>query len=164
MKKVSIDIMRFFQEQSYVVVSTIDRDGSLHNSCKGLVKINSRGLVYLLDLYKGKTYENLKNNTHISITAVDEHKFVGYCLKGKAKEIRLEKVRSEIINEWEKKIASRITHRLLKNIQGERGHSDHPEASLPNPEYLIVMSVKKVVDLTPQHIKQKSTFKKGGNS
>ncbi|MFA4842614.1 MAG: hypothetical protein WC658_02110 [Candidatus Omnitrophota bacterium] len=41
--------------------------------------------VYLFDLYHGQTYNNLKKNSGASITAVDEHRFKGYCLKGRAK-------------------------------------------------------------------------------
>lgn len=39
---------------------------------KGIVDITSEGEVYILDLFHGKTYKNLKANPKISITAVDE--------------------------------------------------------------------------------------------
>jgi hypothetical protein len=56
---------------------------------------------------------------------------------------------------WEDKITSRISHRLLKNIQGEKGHAAHPEALLPAPAYLIAVDINKVVDLIPLHIKKR---------
>ncbi len=124
-----------------------------HNSCKGIVKINENGRVYLLDLYKAKTYENLKHNSHIAVSAVDEHKFKGFCLKGKAKIVKEESLSSHIITAWEKKLTHRITQRVLKNIAGEKGHDEHPEARFPKPEYMIVMQVEEVVDLTPHHLK-----------
>jgi hypothetical protein len=92
-------------------------------------------------------------NPRISITAVDEHKFAGYCLKGKARLMSGSKVAARLIRAWEERITSRLTQRLLKNIREERIRSGHPEALLPKPEYLIVMDVDEVVDLTPQHIK-----------
>jgi predicted pyridoxine 5'-phosphate oxidase superfamily flavin-nucleotide-binding protein len=153
MKKLSDEIMHFFQNQGYVVVSTIDKGGSVHNACKGIVKINRNGSVYLLDLYKARTYENLRQNPYISITAVDEHKFMGYCLKGKALILPEEKVHSRIIKAWEDRIISRLTHRLLKNIHEEKGHPRHPEVLLPKPEYMIAMEVEEIVDLTPHHLK-----------
>ncbi len=155
MKKLTDRIVHFFRNQSFVIVSTIDRYGSPHNSCKGIVKINQNGRIYLLDLYKGTTYENLNQNPHISITAADEHSFSGYCLKGKAKIIPGEKFKSQIIKAWEDRITGRITHRLMKNIYGEKGHPLHPEAHLPKPKYLIVMEVEEIVDLTPHILKQK---------
>jgi len=84
MKKLSDAIIQFFRSQGCVIVSTIGKDGFPHSSCKGIIKINPNGRVYLLDLYRARTYENLKQNSRISITAIDEHKFIGYCLKGKA--------------------------------------------------------------------------------
>ncbi len=153
MKRLSEEIIHFFQRQNFVIVSTIDKDGSPHNSCKGIVKIDQKGRVYLLDLYMRKTYENLKENPNLSITAVDEHRFHGYCLKGKAEIIARDKLTPDIIKAWERKINSRITHRLLKNIRGERGHHKHPEAQMPRPAYMIVLEVEEIIDLTPQHIK-----------
>ena len=149
------DIVEFFHKQRFTIISTIDKEGYPHNACKGIVEIDKDGKVYLLDLYLARTYENLKNNHRISITSVDEHKFVGYCLKGKARIIPRDKVDKRILKLWENKINSRISHRLLKNMQGEKGHSSHPEALLPTPAYLIEVDVDEIVDLIPGHIKRK---------
>lgn len=153
---ISPEIVEFFHNQRFTIISTIDKNGYPHNACKGIVEIDKDGKVYLLDLYLARTYENLKNNHRISITAVDEHKFVGYCLKGKAKIIPSDKVDKRVLKLWENKINSRISHRLLKNMQGEKGHSSHPEALLPTPAYLIEVDVNEVVDLMPGHIKKGS--------
>jgi len=153
MKRLSEGVIDFFQNQGFVFVSTIDKNGSLHNSCKGVVDIKSNGRIYLLDLYKGKTSENLKNNRHINIAAADEHKFIGYCLKGKAKIITAGEISPEIIKAWEERIARRLTRRVIRNIREEKGHSRHPEALLPKPEYLIAMDTEEVIDLTPGHLK-----------
>jgi uncharacterized pyridoxamine 5'-phosphate oxidase family protein len=152
-KKLSEDIIKFFHNQGFVIVSTIDQHGTPHNSCKGIVKISRSGYIYLLDLYRARTYDNLKRDPRISITSVDEHKFRGYCLKGKAKVILAENLKSKIITEWENRITKRISRRLIRNIHGESGHTRHPEALLPRPEYLIVMQVTDIVDLTPHNLK-----------
>jgi general stress protein 26 len=153
MKKLLREIVDFFQAQNFVIVSTVDKDGSLHNACKGIVKIDTGGSAYLLDLYKGKTFNNLTRNSRISITAVDEHRFKGYCLKGRAKIIKQDVISPQILKAWELKISSRITQRLLKNVLGQKGHLRHPEALLPRPEYMIVADIKDIVDLTPRHLK-----------
>lgn len=154
MKKLNQGIISFFHKQPYTIVTTIDEKGCPHNSCKGIVDIEENGKVYLLDVYKERTYENLKQNPHISITAVDEHKFVGYCLKGVAKMVKEKDVHSDTVKKWEEKITKRISLRLLKNIQGQKGHPRHPEALLPKPEYLIAVEVEEIVDLTPHHIRR----------
>jgi len=149
------DIVQFFYHQRFTIISTIDEKGYPHNSCKGIVEIDRSGRAYLLDLYMAKTYENLKRDPRISVTAVDEHRFTGYCLKGRAMIVGKDKVSERILKLWETKITSRISHRLLKNIHGDKGHSAHPEALLPKPVYLIAMDVEEVIDLMPPHIKTK---------
>ncbi|PIR65703.1 MAG: hypothetical protein COW11_05650 [Candidatus Omnitrophica bacterium CG12_big_fil_rev_8_21_14_0_65_43_15] len=151
--KLNEDVIDFFNKQNFVIVSTIDKNAAPHSSCKGIVKIDPKGIIYLLDLYKGKTRENLANNNKTSLTAVDEHKFKGYCLKGTASEIAAADIDADVADEWKKKITQRITHRLIKNIHGEKGHPYHPEAQMPRPEYIIRMDVEEVIDLTPQHLK-----------
>lgn len=153
MIKLNEETIKFLHEQSFVIVSTICPDGSIHNACKGIINIEDSGKVYLFDLYRGKTFNNLAKNYSISLTAVDEHKFKGYCVKGKAKTADPDEITPDLIRAWEDRIASRITKRLLKNIQETKGHPKHPEASLPKPEYVIIVSVESIEDLTPHHLK-----------
>ena len=153
MKKLSDEIISFFQKQGFVIVSTIDSTGSLHNSCKGIVEIDKNGQIYLFDLYMLKTRANLQKNPNMSLTAVDEHRFLGYCLKGKARIVTEDEIQPRLIKAWEDRITSRLTGRLLRNIRGEKGHPRHPEALLPKPEYLISMEVEEIIDLTPHPLK-----------
>ncbi len=151
--KLSDEIVQFFKKQGPVIVSTVDEKGYPHNSCKGIIELTRSGKVYIIDLYKKKTYENLKRRMQIAITSVDEHRFKGYCLKGRASIITGRKLTPRLLKAWDKKINNRIFQRIIRNIHGEKGHQQHPEALLPKPEYLIVMKIKEVIDLTPQHIK-----------
>ena len=153
MKTMSSEMVDFFRSQGYLIISTIDKEGRLHNACKGLVDIDHSGRLYLLDLYRGATYQNLLQNDHISVTAVDEHKFKGYSIKGRASIIRREDMEPRLIKAWEDKITSRITERVIRNITQKKGHPLHPEASFPDPKYLIVVEAGEVVDLTPRHLK-----------
>jgi len=153
MAKLTDNIIYFFKRQHFVIASTIDKNKRLHSSCKGIVEINKSGKIYLFDLYRGTTFNNLKINPSISITAVDEHKFKGYCLKGKAEIIKKSELKGHLVKSWEDKIASRVTKRLIKNIQGEKGHQKHPEILMPSPEYMIIMKVERIVDLIPHHLK-----------
>ena len=153
MNIISDDIKRFILAQHFIIVSTVGSDGIPHSSCKGIVKINTDGTIYLLDLYMGQTYENLTINSSINLTAVDEHKFKGYCLKGTAEVVSSDKWKPDVLKAWEQRMTSRITHRILKNLRGEKGHPKHPEAQLPRPKYLIAITVKEVIDLTPPQLR-----------
>jgi len=152
MHKIAREIISFFQAQGAVIVSTIDAHGFPHSSCKGIIEIKEDGFVYLLDLYHGQTSRFLKANSHIALTAVDEHKFKGYCLKGVARMVTDTILAEELLEAWDVHITSRITQRLLRNIRGDKGHTGHPEILLPNPKYLIEIEIQEIVDLTPHHI------------
>lgn len=153
MKALTNDVIHFLHNQSYLIVSTVDKDGSVHSACKGLVDIDREGRVYLFDLYSGNTYHNLKLNPKIGITAVDEHKFKGYSLKGTAKIIPAEKLEPRLAKSWEDKLTSRITQRLIRNITQAKGHPRHPEAHFPKPKYAIVVEINEIIDLTPHHLR-----------
>ena len=43
MKRISKEIIRFFVKQGFVIVSTIDKDGSIHTSAKGIVGVEKDG-------------------------------------------------------------------------------------------------------------------------
>jgi general stress protein 26 len=156
MKKLPQAVIQFFQNQGFVIVSTVGDDGIPHNSCKGILKISSDGQVYLLDLYKAQTYKNLKRNPKISITAVDEHQFKGYSLKGKAKILLGDKLSSDIIKLWDDRITGRVTKRIMRNIREEKGLTHHAEVLLPQPEYMIVMEPEEIIELTPSNLRQRS--------
>jgi len=153
MHKIPQEIIDFFETQGFAIVSTLDKNGVPHSSCKGVVRVGEQGIVYLMDVYQKDTFNNLKRDPRISITAIDEHKFKGYCLKGKAKVLMGKKITPLIQKAWDDKLTSRITRRLLRNIHDDKGHPRHPEIQLPRPEYLIAVGINEIVDLTPHHLK-----------
>ncbi len=146
-------VIQFLETQGFVIVSTIDDKGYAHSACKDIIKVTGGGKVFLLDAYHAQTYKNLIRNPLVSITAVNEHKFNGFCLKGKARLIIKEELTDDIVKIWEDRIASRLAQRLLKNIHEEKGHKAHPEALLPDPKYMIEIDIEEIVDLTPKHLK-----------
>ena len=147
------NVINFLTNQGFVIISTIDEKGYAHSACKDIVKVKVEGKVFLLDVYHAETYKNLVCNPHVSITAVNEHKFSGYCLKGKARLISKEELTTDILKAWEDRIAGRLAQRLLRNIHEEKGHKAHPEALLPDPKYMIELDIEEVIDLTPKNIK-----------
>lgn len=154
MKQIPAAIADFLDAQGFVIVSSLDAQGFPHNSCKDIVKIDSRGEIYLLDVYQGVTGDNIKRNPKISISAVDEHKFMGYCLKGKARIMPDDNLSQEILKSWEDNITSRLAKRLLKNLAEEQGRGHHPEASFPRPKHLISFAVEEIVDLAQYHLRK----------
>ncbi len=153
MKHIPAQVVNFLLTQGFVVVSSIDKNGFPHTSCKGIVKVDPAGKIYLVDVYHGVTRGNIAGNPRISISLVDEHKFSGYCLKGMARMVENEAISQEIIKTWEDNLTGRLTKRLLKNLALDKGQRHHPEAHLPPlPKHLIVLEVEEIVDLAPEHL------------
>jgi general stress protein 26 len=156
MKQIPAAVIDFLSTQGFVIISSIDKKGFPHSSCKGIVKIEPAGEVYLIDVYHGLTSKNIANNPQVSISAVDEHKFIGYCLKGKARMVQDEEISPEILKIWEDNVTWRLSKRLLKNLAQNKGQKQHPEASLPHPKHLIVLEIEEIVDLAPDHLKREA--------
>lgn len=154
MKQIPVAVIEFLRTQGFVIVSSIDENGFPHSSCKDIVNIDPNGKVYLIDAYSGETAENIKRNPQINICAVDEHKFMGYCLKGRATVMPDGQISQEFIKSWEDNITSRLAKRLLLNLAKGKSRAHHPEASLPRPKHLITITVEGVVDLTPHYLRK----------
>lgn len=149
MKTIPHAIVNFLERQSFVIVSTLDAAGSIHCAAKGIIAIEEKGIVHLIDVYRARTFENLSRSKTISLTAIDEHAFKGYTLKGSARIVAMNTTTSALARAWESRLVKRISHRVIRNVQaGSRGRV-HPEAQLPLPEYLIQVVVRTIVDLAP---------------
>ncbi|MBD3246308.1 MAG: hypothetical protein GF333_04790 [Candidatus Omnitrophica bacterium] len=153
MSLLSRGIENFLLKQHFVVVSSITSDWSIHCSAKGIGYIEDGYKIYLLDLYLGRTFRNLKQNPVISITAVDEHQFRGYVIKGRAHLIDRHNIPETILRAWDERVTQRISARLIRNVQRERNTQHHPESQFPRPQYVIEMDAEEVIDLTPPDLK-----------
>lgn len=153
--KLDKNIVRFLARQGIVIVSSYDRSGSIHCAVKGIVGIEEDGAVFVIDLYKAHTYKNLMSDPRVSITAVDEEKFTGWTLQGKAKIVQRQDIAAHIQAKWEEKIVNRISSRLLKSLKKDRGAKHHFEAALPTiPQYLIEIDIDNVIDLQPACVRK----------
>tara|TARA_Y100000031_G_C8048571_1_gene305085 strand:- start:58 stop:522 length:465 start_codon:yes stop_codon:yes gene_type:complete len=154
MKTITQEVINFLHRQGFAVVSTLDSKTTIHSAAKGVVGIEPCGRVYLIDLYRGETFKNLKANPEVTLTSVDEHEFSGYALKGKAKIVDREKIELKIIKKWEKQVIDRISQRVIKNIKKDKGSTLHPESRFPQPKYLIVVEIEEIINLAPPHLKK----------
>ena len=148
------NVFKFFEKQGFVILSTLDKNGSIHTSAKGMLAVKEEGKVILLDMYYGITSSNIKRDSRVSITAVDGHSLEGYCLKGQAKLLSEDEIKEDVIQKSKDRIAKRITERILTNVKSDKkplGH--HPEAKMPHPKYLIEVSIEEIIDLTPKTLK-----------
>ncbi|MCG2712265.1 MAG: pyridoxamine 5'-phosphate oxidase family protein [Candidatus Omnitrophica bacterium] len=153
-KELPKEIVRLIKKQGFVIVSSLNEEGRIHSSAKGVVGIDESGRVFIIDLYQACTYNNLQKNPVVTVTFFDEHKFEGYALQGKAKIVKKKDIAASVMAEWEDKIIQRISKRMIKNLQAGNASSYHPEASFPHPKYLIEIDVEKIIDLAPEQLKK----------
>jgi len=146
MIKIPEEIIDFFESEKIVIVATTDNKCKVNLSVKGLASIDPDGKIYIIDLYHGKTWENLGLNSSITIAAVNEEKFKGWQLKGLAKEYDSQKS-EEIMKNWDKKILKRISDRIIRNLKKKKQLA-HSEVHLPEVEYIIEMQVEEIIDLS----------------
>jgi uncharacterized pyridoxamine 5'-phosphate oxidase family protein len=144
------EVLQFFEKQDSVIVSTLDGDGRIHCSVKGIVGTKEEDKIFLIDLYLRETFRNLKINPTISITALDEHIFKGYTIQGEAEIIPRDKIHEVIFEDWEKRVVDRISKRIAKSVGAGLKSKAHHEAHLPlHPQYLIKVAIKNIINLEP---------------
>ncbi len=149
MRRIPKMLARFIEKQNYVLVSTVSKQGLPHTVPKGIALVDPKGLIYVINLYNGVTWRNLKSNKNITLCCVDERYFRGYQFQGIAKVHKITETHAELLRLWQKKLTARITHRLLENLQREK-KTHHHEAYFPPPKTIIEISVNKIVNLAPQ--------------
>jgi len=150
---IPLNVKNFLERQGFVIIATLDRSGSIHCSAKGIGCIEESGEIYIIDLYKGRTFQNLVDNSTVSIVAVDEYSFAGYTLKGEASIVDKKEMNKECLKQWDENVVKRISRRILRNLQQDKVSGSHPEARFPAPEYIIKIKIKEIVDLTPASLK-----------
>ena len=149
-------VIKFLKKQGIVIVSTISGRGNIHCSVKGIVGIEGNGRIFIIDLYRNKTYKNLIKNPKVSITAIDENEFKGYTLQGKARIVLYKEIEDHIVKKWEDKIIRRISDRMISGVQRGVVTKAHHEAELPRkPKYLIEIDIENIIDLAPPLLRKK---------
>lgn len=144
------EVLKFFERQNFVIVNTLDPEHGIHAAAKGIAVIDPAGEVFVTDLYMRHTHQNLSQDSRISLTAVDEKAFIGYCLQGHASIISHKEIPDFLNEAWEKKIILRMSQRVMHGVQGQARSGVQHEAHLPvQPQYVIKMKVEHIVDMSP---------------
>ena len=151
MDKISSSVKNLLNKQHFVIVSSLNENGTIHTAAKGVVEVDPNGKIFILDVYKARTYKNIKNNPHVTLTSIDEKNYRGYSIRGKAGVIKEDNLPKDKLKTWHEKVSKRIAKRIIRHVRGESsGHEGIPEADFPLPQYIIEVSVEAVIDLDPR--------------
>lgn len=145
----SDEVLDFFKGRKIVLVMTLDEEGRIHSAVKGIVQIERAGKIAIVDLYCGKTLRNLQREPRVSVTAIDEERFIGYTLQGKAKIIPQWEIHENFIEKWQDHIVARISERVISSVRRGRKSKEIFEAHFPqHPKHLIEIEVENIINLS----------------
>jgi len=151
--KIEKDIIKYFTKNHIVLVSTLDCNARIYSSIKGLVYISEDAKAYIVDLFHNNTFRNIQKDNRISLTAVSVYHFKGYVLQGIARCLQIEDIPNLVKNKWEEHLVSRISERIIKNLQ-DRTVFGQPEAELPKIKYFIEVEIENIINLAPPKEKE----------
>jgi len=149
------DLIYFLRNQEFLIVSTFDSKKRIHCSAKDIVDIDPCGKIYVVDLFCRNTLANLRRDSNITVTAVNNKSFSGYTIKGKASLIDKPDISKDMRGKWEERILKRISKRVISDVQKEKSTPYNPESLLPKLCSLIEIIAEEIIDLTPKNLKHK---------
>ena len=141
------EVRELLKNKGFVSIGTIDANGYPCVVPKFLITINN-DFIYLADYIIGSTFENIKVNPKISLSAVNENTLVRYQINGTAEIINKGLEYDKLTNELRKKELNFTIERVVKGIQREEKHQNF-EIAFPERFVVIRIKVKEIVKITP---------------
>lgn len=153
MMKIDKNMERLLTRQNVVVVGSVNPDGSPNLSLKGLLRVDpEEGCILFCDLYRKKTSRNLKSNPAVSVLVFSIEEFSGYQFVGTAEVIDSGPLFEKMAEEWAKKKSRLLGRRISKNVRKGFSHG-RSELHLPPPRAVVRVTVEKIYDLSPAHLR-----------
>jgi len=113
-------------DQKICFVATSDITGRVNVSPKGSIMVIDDETLAFADCYSKKTRANLQVNPNIAIAVIDPKAMNGFQFKGKAELVEEGDLYSDVVV-------------YMENLP----------LDLPNPEYVVKVTVEEIFDLTP---------------
>ena len=123
----------------FVELATADKSGKPNSAPKFFLKTNCK-IVYLIDYSIGKTAENLKENSKVSLSFLDFDSLLGYKLNGKAQVIKTGKIYDECLKEVEEKEAKLSAKRIIKEV--DEGKSVYKAYEVQLSKHVLVYKIE----------------------
>ncbi|MFH1201630.1 MAG: pyridoxamine 5'-phosphate oxidase family protein [Candidatus Omnitrophota bacterium] len=132
------DIEEILSKREFVYVATADFDGRPNVAPKFLLKVEDK-YIYLADHVIGRTWQNLKINTRVSLSVSDRDTLTGHQINGAVEVIDKGPLYEKLLRELKDKQINLSVTRIIEGIQ--RG-AKHRDFELTFPERVIFFKVK----------------------
>lgn len=139
---------KLFKGVKFVTIATCDLYNNPNASPKYLLKVINKDL-YIVDYLMGKTWDNLKVNPKVSLSAIDTFALLGYRLNGIAEIIpEGSKAYEELKAELKKKALSSSVERILEAVRHGKKHQNF-EVNFPERVGIFRVNVKELTEIEP---------------
>lgn len=99
-------------------VASASPDSVPNSAPKMLIETTEPNIVYYLDYKQTQTHKNLMQNKKLSISIMDEPKFVGYRLNGSGEMLEDQEEINRITTIWENRLIKYEAERMVERIKG----------------------------------------------
>lgn len=122
-----------------IYVATCSNQGYPNSVAKMLIDIMKPNLLYFIDYKFTRTYANLKENPHFSLSIMDDVNFLGYRLDGDCELLTEGEEYEAIKKKWNKRVIHYEADRIAKRLAGEHSAS---EAEMHMPSDFVIVKCK----------------------
>ena len=118
MLKIPHHVKKIFLEQQMIVVSSVDENGMPNISPRTTFTITD-DVIYWIELFRHKSFENFQNSDWISVASFDKEKLKGFQLKGKVTMLQDEEKKKNISLQIIDKLTRLHKERILKQLENK---------------------------------------------
>lgn len=136
------------KNREFISVATCNPDGRPNAAPKFFLKIKGP-YVYLIDYTRGKTWNNLKNNPHVSLSLTDTEALLGYQINGTAELIEHGQEYEEVFGELLTKEIDLSAKRIMEGVVSAKKHKAF-EVALTNKFAILKINIEDILELSPR--------------
>ncbi len=145
-------------ESAFITVATSNNAGEPNAAPKIIFKC-ARGSVFLVDVPRGQTWLNLKENPKLAVSVIDEEKLTAYHLKGSVTILDDDVSRDKYFKEIDKTLNRMIVNRIVEGEHRGRGFGNFI-ARVPKDFIVFKVKILEIVEYGLEDIKTRKSTKK----
>lgn len=139
------ETLRFLEKKEFLNVGTCDFSGRPNVAPKFLIK-SENNIIYLADSVFGRTLDNLKINSRVSLSTVDMDTLTGYQINGACELLKRGAEYKKILKEMEAKEIKVSVTRLIEGLHKEKKYKDF-HVALPKNVCIFKIKIEDIISI-----------------